>query len=86
MIEFNKEKCTGCGICPKVCPHRVISMRERKATPVKLERCIECGACQLNCEFDAITVTRGTGCLYAIVLEDILKIKSKGCGCGDGGC
>jgi NAD-dependent dihydropyrimidine dehydrogenase PreA subunit len=86
MIEFNKEKCTGCMVCPKVCPHGVISMIEGKAAPVNIEKCIECGACQLNCEFDAIKVNKGTGCLFAIIKEDILKIKGKGCACGDGCC
>lgn len=86
MIEFNKDKCTGCMVCPKVCPHRVIVMVDGKAEPVNIEKCIECGACQLNCEFDAIIVTKGTGCLFAIVKEDILKIKGKGCGCGDDCC
>jgi len=36
----------------------------------------------LNCEFDAIEVTKGTGCLDAIIKEDILKITPKGTGCG----
>jgi len=50
--------------------------------PENIDKCIECGACQLNCESDAINVTKGTGCLFAIIIEDILKIKGKGCGCG----
>ena len=86
MIEFNTEKCTGCMVCLKVCPHRVISMMDGKAAPVKIEKCIECGACELNCEFEAIKVDKGTGCLFAIIKEDILKIKNKGCGCSDGCC
>ena len=86
MIAFDREKCTGCGVCVKVCPHGVIALQDRKAVPVRLDRCIECGACQLNCEFGAIDVTKGTGCLASIVKEDILKIKKKGCGCGDGCC
>lgn len=86
MIEFDKEKCTGCRVCTTVCPHGVISMINGKAAPTNIEKCIECGACQLNCEFDAIKVTKGTGCLVAIIKEDILKIKGKGCGCSDGCC
>ena len=84
MIEFDKDKCTGCRICPAVCPHGVISMINGKAAATNIEKCIECGACQLNCEFDAIKVTKGTGCLVAIIEEDILKIKAKGCGCSNG--
>ncbi|MCK5706396.1 MAG: 4Fe-4S binding protein [Candidatus Aureabacteria bacterium] len=86
MISFNVDKCTGCGVCPKVCPHGVITIKDGKAEPVNIDKCIECGACKLNCEFDAIDVTVGTGCLSAIIKEDILKSKVKGCGCGDGCC
>ena len=47
------------------------------------ERCIECAACQLNCREDAIVVTKGTGCLVAIIREDILKLEDRAtCGCG----
>lgn len=92
MIHFDKEKCTGCGVCVKVCPQGVIHLIENKAKMTDYVSCMECGACQLNCEFDAIELTKGTGCLAAIVKEDILKIapKGTGCGCADetdtGGC
>ncbi len=83
MITLSQEACNGCGICVKVCPHRVLSLRGRKAVLDAEERCIECAACQLNCREDAIVVTKGTGCLVAIIREDILKRRSPvagGCG------
>ncbi len=80
MITIADKKCTGCSLCSYVCPHGVITMEKGKARLTYLERCIECGACQLNCECEAIYVTKGTGCLVAIIKEDILKIKEKGCG------
>ena len=93
MIRVIEEVCNGCGICVKVCPHGVLAMQKpagipaRKAAMAVLvaeERCIECGACQLNCGDDAIVVTKGTGCLVAIVRDDILKLKRNqaSCGCG----
>ena len=82
MIALNEAACTGCGTCAKVCPHGVLGLREKKARLVAEERCIECGACQLNCHDDAIQVTKGTGCLVVIIREDILKLDKKGCGCG----
>lgn len=82
MIHFNKEKCNGCGVCINVCPQSVIQLIENKAELIDYESCMECGACQLNCEFDAIELTKGTGCLFAIVKEDILKTSPKGTGCG----
>ena len=49
MIEFHKDKCTGCQVCPKVCPHRVISMEAGKAEGANIDKCIECGACSFAC-------------------------------------
>ena len=84
MIAVDQEACTGCTDCVRVCPHGCLSMEGKKAVLTAEERCIECGACQLNCLGDAIDVTKGTGCLYIIVKEDILHLKGDGvsCGCG----
>jgi ferredoxin len=93
MIQFNDSLCTGCGVCVKVCPRGALAMRDKKAYCASYETCMECGACRLNCEFGAVDVTKGTGCLGAIIREDILKTapRGTGCGCGDtasspGGC
>ncbi|NIS72286.1 MAG: 4Fe-4S dicluster domain-containing protein [Proteobacteria bacterium] len=82
MITLNKETCTGCGTCVKVCPHRVLEFQNKRAFLAAEERCIECGACQLNCHYGAIEVTKGTGCLIAIVREDILKLDKHRSACG----
>lgn len=82
MINFNTGKCTGCNVCVNVCPQGIIRMNNKKAELINYESCMECGACQLNCEYDAVELTKGTGCLFAIVREDILKIRPKGTGCG----
>ncbi len=77
MILINEDLCGGCGVCKMVCPHQVIELNSKKAKLVKEENCIECGACQLNCQDFAIVVTKGTGCLLAIIKEDILKLDKK---------
>jgi NAD-dependent dihydropyrimidine dehydrogenase PreA subunit len=82
MIKFDDNKCTGCAVCVNVCPQAVIGMKDRKAFMTDYESCMECGACELNCEFGAVKVTKGTGCLFAILKEDILKMTPKGTGCG----
>ena len=86
MIEINVEKCNGCRRCSDVCPHDVIKIAAKRAVIADYASCMECGACQLNCEQNAITLTKGTGCIAAIIKEDFLKIAPKGTGCcGSGG-
>ncbi len=72
MITLRPEACSGCRDCVRVCPHAVLAMIEKKAVVVAGDRCIECGACQINCHDGAIDVTKGTGCLLVIIKEDIL--------------
>jgi len=79
------EKCTGCGRCEEVCPHRVFEMSQGKAQITDRDRCIECGACALNCPSGAITVKAGTGCAAAIIFG-WLRGTEPNCGCSDSGC
>lgn len=66
-LEFDVQKCTGCQLCTLVCPHQVFAMEGNRAKVIDRGACMECGACQLNCAFDAIRVQRGTGCAAAII-------------------
>lgn len=81
MLELDKDTCVGCQMCVKVCPHAVFDMHEKKAVIAHADRCIECGACQLNCHGGAIEVTKGTGCLFIIVREDILHLDAGKASC-----
>jgi NAD-dependent dihydropyrimidine dehydrogenase PreA subunit len=78
MITVNPRACTGCRDCVKVCPHAVLAMHQKKVVMLAEERCIECGACQLNCHHGAIEVTKGTGCLLVIIRDDILRRGDRG--------
>jgi len=80
MIRIDDALCNGCGTCVMVCPHTVLAIEDRRAVLVNRGRCIECGACQLNCAPGAMHVTKGTGCLVAIIKEDILRLEPEGCG------
>jgi NAD-dependent dihydropyrimidine dehydrogenase PreA subunit len=75
MVSIALEACGGCGVCTNVCPFGVLSIISKKAVAVNESVCIECGACEINCKDDAITVPKGTGCLLTIIKEDILKQK-----------
>lgn len=60
-LKLNSDKCTGCGICTFVCPHRILRVDNGKVTIEDKDRCIECGACAKNCAFNAISVNAGVG-------------------------
>ena len=65
-LRLLPDKCTGCGICTDVCPHRVLQIMDGKAQ-ISKDSCMECGACALNCPAGAIEVNAGVGCAAAII-------------------
>lgn len=67
-LRHDPEKCTGCGMCLAVCPHRVFEPYEGKVRVRDRDLCMECGACTRNCPFDAIEVHEGVGCAAAILI------------------
>ncbi len=79
-LEFQSEKCKGCGRCVEVCPHAVFIMNEKKAVILDKDRCMECGACVNNCEFEALRVNSGVGCATAII-GSMLKGGEPACDC-----
>ena len=66
-LTLDENKCTGCGLCADVCPHRVIDIENGKARIAHKDRCMECGACMQNCAFEAVEVHAGVGCAGAIL-------------------
>jgi ferredoxin len=80
-ITLDEERCVGCGICVKVCPHQVFILVEKKAEFIDRGGCMECGACSVNCPAGAIQVDPGVGCA-SLIISRWLKgknINSKGC-------
>lgn len=82
-LEFDLERCNGCGMCVDVCPHGVFAMRDRRAFLVDRGACMECGACALNCEREAIRVRAGVGCASG-VLAGLAAGTEPTCGRSDG--
>ncbi len=80
-LEYDIEKCTGCKKCVEVCPHGVFVMKDKRAAITDRDRCMECGACALNCEFAAIIVDSGVGCAAAII-NGMITGGEPACGCG----
>ncbi len=79
-LEHLPERCNGCGMCVKVCPHAVFRLEERRAVVADRGACMECGACAMNCEREAIRVHPGVGCAAA-VLSGMFTKKEPSCGC-----
>ena len=81
-LQLNAEKCNGCGMCVKVCPHNVFDIYDSKAHIINRDYCMECGACSLNCQMQAIFVKSGVGCATGI-LNGILNNTEPSCGCSE---
>lgn len=82
-LEYEIEKCTGCARCVEVCPQGVFVMKDKRARITDRDKCMECGACALNCEFGALSVDSGVGCAAAIIAGMITGGEPT-CGCGGG--
>ncbi len=55
-MSINREKCTGCTACVKVCPVQAISGVRKGPHSIDPAVCIKCGMCVETCRFDAIEV------------------------------
>ncbi len=66
-LKLDTAKCSGCGMCVKVCPHAVYEIRDKKALIIDRDDCMECGACAMNCPEQAISVDSGVGCAAGII-------------------
>ena len=82
-LALDQNKCTGCTMCVKVCPHNVFEMRNKKAEIINFNKCMECGACALNCVPGALTVKQGVGCAAAVI-SGFMKGTEPNCDCGGG--
>ncbi len=77
-LKLDEEKCTGCGMCLEVCPHRVLRMNRTHVEIENRDACMECGACSRNCPFEAISVQTGVGCAAAVI-NSMLGRKGRDC-------
>lgn len=55
-IELDAERCKGAGVCQQVCPTNVfeIDYYRRLASLPRMSQCVQCGACIVQCPFDAL--------------------------------
>jgi NAD-dependent dihydropyrimidine dehydrogenase PreA subunit len=72
MVSIDSAKCIGCGDCVEVCPQQCYTISaEGKSARTFGDRCMECGACKLNCRGQAIEFEAGPGCFIYIAKEVI---------------
>ena len=80
-LQFDQERCVGCGMCTTVCPHGVFGMNKQgPAYILDRDSCMECGACSKNCPASAISVKTGVGCAQAVI-NTMLGRKGGSCSC-----
>ena len=80
-LALKPELCNGCRMCLHVCPHAVFEPNGKVVKIAFKSRCMECGACQLNCPTGALAVDSGVGCATAMFMA-ALKGKSEAeCSC-----
>lgn len=55
-VILDEEKCKGAGFCEQVCPRNCYEVNRNQHTAAMLrpDRCVQCGACIVQCPFDAL--------------------------------
>ncbi len=81
-LTYQPLLCNGCKLCVYVCPHEVFGMQDKKAYLKNSSACMECGACQLNCDVKALFVNSGVGCATAMFWQAIKGEELDDCSCG----
>ena len=75
QITLDEERCKGAAFCEQVCPRQCyeVDHTRRKASLPREELCVQCGACIVQCPFDALYFTAPDGRI--ITPETIRKYK-----------
>jgi formate hydrogenlyase subunit 6/NADH:ubiquinone oxidoreductase subunit I len=54
LPALDESRCTGCGICPEVCPTHCLAMGPRFPWLPRPGDCVSCGLCALVCPAAAL--------------------------------
>lgn len=64
IIEIDREKCVGCGLCVNACHEQAIGLVDGKAVLLRDDYCDGLGNCLPNCPTGAITFTTREAAAY----------------------
>jgi NAD-dependent dihydropyrimidine dehydrogenase PreA subunit len=66
-ITLDPERCKGAGFCEQVCPKAVFEVdhARRLASLPRAKQCVQCGACVVQCPFDALHFRSPSGDVLA---------------------
>lgn len=83
IIEIDKEKCNGCGLCANACHEGAIGMVDGKATLLRDDYCDGLGDCLPVCPTGAITFVEREAAAYdeAAVQANMAKKGQSACAC-----
>jgi ferredoxin len=62
-VLLDQGRCRGIGYCEDVCPRRCydVDREDRRASMPRAEKCVQCGACIVQCPCDALSFETPTG-------------------------
>ncbi len=88
-IALDQERCTGAAFCAEVCPKDVlvIDRARRLAELARPDECVQCGACIVQCPFDALSFAApdGTSVAPEVIREyklNLLGSRTRAIGAG----
>ena len=58
------DRCKGCDDCAQVCPVMAITGDMKEKHEIDPERCIDCSACSIVCEYEGILDDKGNPCKF----------------------
>lgn len=78
-ITVNESKCKGAGFCEQVCPRNCHEITGGKQTTIsRADKCVKCGACIVQCPFDALYFTNPAGRILSPEIIRRFKLNLKG--------